>query len=259
MKGEAGIRLQSSGSGSEAILLDLNHELTVISVNDEAGRPLPFRRNDDSLAVTPPQPLSASGVCTIQVSYQGSFHERVPELDLLNAWIGTPVSHAFSSSHWYPQMSGSVRHCRGRIAYLVPKDWVVASVGRLATTEVLPGAKRYVFTIDSPTGFSFAAAAFAYQSQKIDGQEVGVFLLNCRREKINFYFENCVKIVRFFKAYYGFSPYEGYSLIELPVDLLGKAGGGSYDGLTFYPPATLPENFFFTPVFGHEIGHCWWG
>ncbi|MCX6558815.1 MAG: hypothetical protein NTW95_15525, partial [Candidatus Aminicenantes bacterium] len=40
---------------------------------------------------------------------------------------------------------------------------------------------------------------------------------------------------------------------------LGKAGGGSYDGLTFYPPATLPENFFFTPVFGHEIGHCWWG
>jgi hypothetical protein len=258
MKGEAGIRLQRSGSGSDDIFLDLNHELTVISVNDEAGRLLPFKRNDDSLAVTPP-PLSASGVCTIQVRYQGSFHERVPELDLLNAWIGTPVSHAFSSSRWYPQMSVPVRHSRGRIAYLVPKDWVVASVGRLATTEVLPGAKRYVFTIDSPVKFSFAAAAFVCDRRDIDGLEVGVFLLHGSPKKINFYMEHCAKIVLFLKGFYGFFPFETFSLVELPADLLGHAGGGSYDGITFYKPNLLPENFFFSTAFAHEIGHCWWG
>jgi aminopeptidase N len=259
MKGDAGIRLQSSGANPGDILLELNHELAVISVIDEAGRPLPFSRSGDGLTVISPKPPAAAGGRAVRVRYQGSFHERVPELDLRNAWIGVPVSHAFSSSRWYPQMPGPAHFCRGKIAYLVPADWAVASTGRLAASEALPGGKRYVFTVDTPAKLSFAAAAFAYDRRAVDGQEVGVFLLHGGPEKINFYLEHGAKVVRFLKDFYGFFPYEGFSLVELTADLLGHAGGGSYDGITFYPAEMLPENFFFSAVFAHEIGHCWWG
>jgi len=193
------------------------------------------------------------------VRYQGSFHEPVPELDLHNAWIGPRVSYAFYSSRWYPQTSGPFRRCPGKITYLVPGDWVVASSGKLTAEETLPGAKRLVFIIASPVEFSFAAAAFVHHRENIDGLDVGVFLLAGGREKIDFYLEHCVKLVRFFREFYGFFPYDGYSLIELSPDLLGKAGAGSYEGLTFYPSGILPDHFFYTPVFAHEISHCWWG
>ena len=45
------------------------------------------------------------------------------------------------------------------------------------------------------------------------------------------------------------------SVVEIPQQLLGNAGGGSYEGLTFYGPPALASPH----AFGHEIGHLWWG
>jgi len=259
LKGDAGLQLRNLGAGNEDILLSLNHQLQVESVKDESGRSLAFERSEDSLSIHPQELLSGPATGSIHVRYAGSFHERVPELDLHNAWIGPQVSYAFYSSRWYPQTSGPFRRCRGRITYLVPENWTVASSGRLTATDTVPGVKQYTFAITVPVEFSFAAAAFVYHRENIDGLDVGIFLLSGGREKIDFYLEHCVKLVRFFREFYGFFPYDGYSLIELSPDLLGKAGAGSYEGLTFYPSAILPDHFLYTPVFAHEISHCWWG
>lgn len=259
MRSDAGILLKNLGAGNEEIILSLNHQLQVDSVKDESGRLLPHRKSGDSLSVHLPEPYSTSKMHFIHVRYRGSFHERLPELDLLNAWIGPKIAYAFHSSRWYPQVPGSTLRSRGRITYLVPKKWTVASSGRMTETEILPSAKRFTFAVATPLEFSFAAAEFVHHRKKINGQELGIFFLKGDREKIDFYLTHCTKLINFFKEFYGFFPYEGYNLVELPQNLLGKTGAASYEGLTFFPAKVLPKRFFYTPVFAHEIGHCWWG
>ncbi|MEI6614357.1 MAG: M1 family aminopeptidase [Chrysiogenales bacterium] len=259
MKGDARLQLKNLGTGNEDILLTLNHQLQVESVKDEAGNALTFKRIGDSISVLPLEQLAASRICTIHVCYWGSFHERIPELDLLNAWIGPRIAYAFYSSRWYPQTPEPLRRSRGKIAYLVPEDWAVASSGRLTATENLPGMKRFTFAVNAPVEFSFATAAFIHHRENIAGLEVGVFLLKGDRNKIDFYQKNCIKLINYFRELYGSFPYDGYNLIEMPQALLGRTGAGSYEGLTFFPETLLPKRFFYVPVFAHEISHCWWG
>jgi hypothetical protein len=126
MRGDAGLQLKNLGTGNGDILLTLNHQLRVKSVQDEAGRDLPYERSENSLVVRPQGQLATTEMRTIHVRYQGAFHERLPELDLLNAWIGPKIGYAFYSSRWYPQMPEPLRRSRGKITYLVPEDWTVA-------------------------------------------------------------------------------------------------------------------------------------
>lgn len=259
MRGDAVLQLKRLGGGADEIHLTLNHQLRVESVQDNGGRPLPFKQIGDSLYVNLPEPVPAPEPSAIRVRYHGAFHERLPELDLLNAWIGPKIGYAFHSSRWYPQTLDPFRRCPGTVSYLVPSDWTVASSGRLAACETLPGTKRYTFTAARPVEFSFAAAAFVHRREAVNGQDVGVFFLNGDRDKIDFYLKKSVELIRYFKDYYGFFPYDGYSLIELPQALLGKTGAASYEGLTFFPETLLPKRFFYAPVFAHEISHCWWG
>jgi hypothetical protein len=259
MKGDARLQLNNPSTGSEDIQLDLSHQLDVESVSDEGGRPLPFERRACSLVIHRRGPPGAKGTVALRIQYQGSFHERIPELDLHHAWIDTRIAYAFYSSRWYPQPPAPQRRSRGRITYVVPRDWVVASSGTLTATETPPGAKRLVFTISTPVEFSFAAAAFTHQRERIAGLEMGVFLLGGGADKIRYYLENGAALVRYYRELYGFFPYEGFHIIEIPADLLGKASAGSYEGLTFFSSAIMPDRFFYTTVFAHEISHCWWG
>ena len=259
LRSDARLQLKNPGVNNEDILLTLNHQLRVESVTDESGRPLAFKQSGDSLAVHPPEQLPAQKACVIHVRYRGAFHERLPELDLLNAWIGPKIAYAFYSSRWYPQAAETLRRCPGKITFIVPEAWAVASSGRLTATEAIPGKKRFTFAVDAPVEFSFAAAAFVHHREKINGLELGIFFLKGDRDKIGFYLKKCVELINYYKGIYGFFPYDGYNLIELPQELMGKAGAASYEGLSFYPESLLPKRFFYAPVFAHEISHCWWG
>jgi aminopeptidase N len=259
LRGDARLLLKHPGSGDDAVSLELNHQLQVESVTDETGRPLVFRQSGDSLSVLPQKRAAATPLRVIRLRYRGSFFERIPELNMRNAWIGPQVSFAFHSSRWYPQSPEPFRGSRGNISYLVPADWTVASTGKLAATETPPGAKRCVFAVHSPSEFSFAAAAFVHRRQQLNGLEFNIFLLKGDQNKIDFYMQRCMQVIAFFREFYGSFPYDAYSMVEIYPDLLGQAGAGSYGNLTFFPTQILPERFFYAPVFAHEISHCWWG
>ena len=259
LRGDARLRLTSLGSGTEEVSLELNHELVVLSVTDEKGRPLDYDRNGGNLTVRRGNRSSETGNDVIRIRYQGSFSERVPELNFFNAWVGPDISYALFAGRWYPQIPGPARRSKGKISFFVPENWTVASVGKLTAEKILPSGKQYDFEVASPVAYSFAAAPFRSLRRNIEGLDVGVFLLGGSPEKAEYYLENCGRIVRFFKDLYGFFPYDGYSVIEFPQELLGNAGGGSYEGITFYIPGAMPDRFFSPHVFGHEIGHLWWG
>ena len=259
LKGEARLLLAGPGAGAEDIRLELNHELAVLSVSDELDRPLDFARSGGGLTVHLPDGRSSPQHRLICVRYQGSFSERVPELDLANAWVGPDFSYALYPSRWYPQSPAPNRRSKGKISFLVPENWTVASVGKLTDEKMLPSGKAYDFDIASPIEYGFAAAPFCVRRRNIEGLSVGVFLLEGSAEKAEAYLENCGRVVGFLKQLFVFFPYDGLSVIETPQSLLGKSGGGSYEGLTIFSPAVMPEGYFSPHVFGHEIGHSWWG
>jgi aminopeptidase N len=259
LRGDARLRLESLGPGADDILLEFNHELAVLSVTDGLDRPLDFERDGGILTVHCGKRSSPTKNRMVRVRYQGSFTERVPELDFYNAWIGPDISYALYASRWYPQLPGPARRSKGRISFSVPEPWTVASVGKLTAEKILPSGKQYDFEVDVPLAYFFAAAPFRSLRRNIEGLEVGVYLLKGSPEKAEYYLENCGQIVRFLKDFYGFFPYEGYSVVEFPQALLGNAGGGGSEGVTFFPPGAMPDGFFNPHVFGHEISHLWWG
>lgn len=259
LKGDARLWLARAGPGGAEVLLEINHELVVDSVSDDSGRALAYERNSQDLIVHRAAAPVASDTRLIRVRYHGSFQQCIPELELRNAWIGPRMAYAFFSSCWYPRLPAPCRRSRGQVSFLVPKDWAVAGPGRRVETENLPGARRHVFRVSRPVEFSFAAAAFDHCRETVDGVEVGIFLLQGGAAKMKFYLENGTAVIRFFRELYGFFPYESCSIIEIPTEHLGKAGAGSYEGLTFYPSGILSDRFFYATVFGHEISHCWWG
>ena len=259
LKGNAILKLIGLSSGLKDIPIILNHELKVLSVTDNNGQVLPYERIEKTIHVHFPTDFYNNDTLILKVSYEGIFTERVPELSFMEAFIGPKISYALDRSHWYPIVSGTNSGSKGKIIYHVPINWIVTSSGRLAQEQLSDNEKQFVFEINDPVQYSFAAAPFKYLRKNIDGTEAGVFLLNGDMKKVKFYMDNCEKIVSFFKEYYGFFPYDGYSIVEIPQDLLGIAGGGSYSGLTFYIPGIFAENVFFTPTFGHELGHIWWG
>jgi len=258
LRGDARLCLTALGTNIEEIDLNLNPELCVRSVTDQAGQPMPYERRSQALTVHSVGRATAVGPIIIHVQYAGSFSERDPEVGFYHAWVGPGVSYGLSG-RWYPELAGASRRLRGSITYLVPQGWVVASVGRLTGEREVPSGRRFDFDIASPIELSFAAGPFRYVRRSVDGLDAGVFLLGGGPGKPEFYLENCAHIIGSLREYYGFYPYEGYSVVELPPDLLGKAGGGAWEGFTFYPSGVMPEGFFYAPAFAHEIGHLLWG
>lgn len=255
LRGEARLRLKKPALPGEELALLLNRELTVLAVTDAAGRPLDCERKDASLTVRPPAKIKGKGIEVIRVRYQGSFSERVPEIGFYRAWVGPDFSYGLNAGQWYPQWSGADRRSRGHLSFTVPGDWRVSASGKLKAETKLGSRRRYDFDASLPVGFTFAAGPFHVLRKEVGGVDVGVFLLAGSPQEAERHLVACSEIVRFLTGEYGLFPYESYSVVEIPPRLLGNAGGGSYEGFTFYLPGTLTSPH----TLAHELGHLWWG
>ncbi len=255
LRGEAQLSLAAAVPSDDAIVLELNDELSVLSITDSSGHAVAFEREGARLTV---RPAARSGALILRVAYEGTFSKRNVDVGFYPAWIGPGLAYGLSGS-WYPQLSGDVNRARGSISYLVPTGWIVASVGRPTGASDAPAGRRFDFEVDSPSGYSFAAGPFQAVRRRVDGLEIGVFLLAGGPGKADFYLENCARVAAALREYYGGIPFDGFTVTELPQDLIGSAGGGAWQSFLFFPPMIMPEGYFFAPGFAHEIGHLFWG
>jgi len=256
LKGEARLRLAAAGVGPETIELALNDELAVTTVTDPSGRPLAFSRRGASLTVR--RPKGPAGAADVRLGYEGTFTRRDPDVGFYQAWIGADIAYGLTGS-WYPELAGGGSRLRGSISCLVPAGWVVAGVGRLVREEETPAGRRFDSAVSTPTGCSFAAGPFRSLRRRVDGVEMGGFLLGGEPGKPEFYLDQCARVFGFLGEYYGGFRGQSFSLVEIPQECLGSAGGGGWEEFVFFPPGVLPEGFFFAPAFAHEIGHMFWG
>jgi len=116
---------------------------------------------------------------------------------------------------------------------------------------------EFQYTAYAPTFFSFAAAKYTVvHKEGLAG--ISAYLLRPRRNA-QAYLDGCARILERLSKEYGPDPYgTRFSVVEIPVEKFSGSSGASFPNFIFVNSASLDAPF--NPIlFGHEIGHIWWG
>lgn len=269
VSGSARLTVELIAPGEDALLLGLNRGLAIKNIRAADGARLDFRRSADAVVVSLPgstdHHASRSGrpaapdTITIGIDFEGTFFNERREQGYSQVGISPEACFASWVAGWYPHVAGTGSKSRGRIAYSVPSGFTVASSGRNIETAEESGRSRQVFRIDQPLDFSFAAAPYFHRNRDVDGITVGVYFLKGGDAKADLYMSSCARVLAFLRRVYGFYPFDGYAIVELPSDAVGTLGGSSEQGMNFFPVGGLPDAEFPLALLSHEIGHSWWG
>ncbi len=259
MQGKAVITIDIVEGGEDNLLFALNRGLNVTSITKEGDVSLEYEQRDGSIIVPWHTAFKGGETPTITVSFDGSLFNETEALGYSQVNIGPQGSFASWVTNWYPRLSGSFTKSRGRISYRVPPGLTVASCGRLVKKESVEGQERHVFEVNAPLDYSFAVADYFHSEKLVDDIAIGVCFIEGDSAKARLYVDNCARIIRYLKNLYGMYPFDSYSIVEIPSDVVGNLGGSSEQGMNLFPAGILAEDSFNLPLFAHEIGHSWWG
>ncbi len=253
----ARMRVEVTEPGEDRLLLALNRGLTIRSIVGEDGRPLPFTRDADLVAIN--LELAAGDSAAFTIAFDGSFYNERKDQGYSQVGITPAGSFASWVTDWYPHIRGTRSKSRGMLTFTTPAGTVVACSGRALDSVPEGNRVRQTFRVDRPLDFSFAAAPYFHRSRDVDGVDVGVYLLQGGDAKAELYIASCAKVIAFLHEVYGFYPYDGYAVVEIPSEAVGTLGGSSEQGMNLFPTGALPDSSFPVPLLAHEIGHGWWG
>ena len=259
LRGAATLQVKVLTSGADSVLLELNRGLEVTALTDEQRRPVEFARTGASIEVRSPRVLRVGQRRTLHIRFAGRLFNESQEQGYSQVAITPRGSFASWVTHWYPHVSGTQSKAKGRLRYSVPAGITVASNGRLATVDTLATGQRYVFEVEHPVDFSFAAAKYQLRTTRVEGVQLGIYLLGGGDAKAELYMQQTARVLRVQRALYGFYPLDGYAVVEIPSEETGSLGGSSEQGLNFFPAGVLTDDRFPLPLVAHEMGHVWWG
>ncbi len=259
ISGSATLSVQLRAPGEDALLLRLNRGLDLTSIRDARGRDMQFSRIADMVRVALPQGAHPPDSLTLRVEFAGTFFNESREVHYSQVGIAPGGSFASWVTNWYPHLAGTYSKSPGTITYVVPEGITVASSGRRVGSTTDKGRSRQVFQVREPLDFSFAAAPYFHESRNVDGIDLGVYFLRGGKAKAELYISTCARILSFLRGVYGFYPFDGYAVVEVPSDAVGSLGGSSEQGMNIFPVGGLPDSTFPMPLLSHEIGHSWWG
>ncbi len=259
LRGASTLRVRVTAPGEDSLLLQLNRGLKVTSLTDAGGRPLSFQRSADSISISQPRPLRSGDIQTLSVAFEGKPFNEAKEQGYSQVSVAPAGSFASWVTGWYPRVSGTGSKSTGKIIFEVPKDVIVASSGRLASTGTTRDRNRQVFTVDRPLDFSFAAAKYFHHEETINGVRLGVYFLSGGDVKADLYLRNAARLLRSEQQLFGAYPFDGYSIVEIPAGETGTLGGSSEQGMNLFPVGVLPNDAFPLLLLAHEMGHSWWG
>ncbi len=265
MHGTCKLKFEIDAPGEDVLLLELNRGLDVTSLTyapgegEDAGTSLPYERVADAILVPLGESLAAHARGTLVVGFDGSLFNESKEQSYSQVSIADAGSFASWVTSWYPHLGGSGRKSKGRITYDVPEGVTVASSGSLVERRSADGREKQVFAVTRPLDFSFAAAEYFHREEKVDGIQLGVYLLRGGDEKAKLYIEECARALRFETSLYGAYPFDGYAVVEIPATVTGTLGGSSEQGMNLFPVGVLPDASFPRLLVAHEMGHSWFG
>ena len=156
-----------------------------------------------------------------------------------------------SGDSWYPQLGFPFPDV-GRITLNVPPGETAIASGRRTSSRQQEAAGRFVFAVDSPTKFAFAAGPYRRHVSP-DGR----FSFYTLRERpdAQMWLERSAALVAQLERLYGPPPAGTPSLVE--VDFPSIVLGASEQGFILADDSQLQS--FDTVYWAHEFAHQWWG
>ena len=259
MTGVAKIDITVVEGGENNILLWLNRGLTINKIANDKGKSVPFERSDLTIVIPWETTFQAGEQITLNIDYTGNFYNEFVDYGYSLSYIGEEGCFANFVTQWYPKVIGTLTKSKAKLTYTVPKDLIVASVGKFMEKVEKGNQVTYIYEVTTPMDYTFNANKFFHYSHVVDGIQVNVYFLEGGKEKARMYADESMKIVTFLKELYGIFPYDSYNISEVPPEITKDLGGSGGQGLNFYPVKGLRDDVFEFPLLAHEIGHMWWG
>jgi hypothetical protein len=157
---------------------------------------------------------------------------------------------------WYPQIDR--QRSTGSISVEVPRGYSARASGVTAGSRDNGERTVFAFTVRQPSMYTFAAGR--YREHRHEGRvPTSVYLLRDHpfgRHMV----DTCGKIIEVLEREFGPYPFGEFAIIETPSPQSERSGfgGASFEGFIFMPSDQLNKGFNLA-LFGHEIGHQWWG
>jgi hypothetical protein len=201
--------------------------------------------------VRPKTPIPARTPVTVKLSYVGGKTQGfVFYLGPEGCFAGGP------NTKWYPRFSG--QRGVGTIRVTVPKGYVVKATGVAAGQQDRTEESTYTFKVEKPSLFSFVAGR--YRVYRRAGKVPMTLYLLKERTSADEIATGCWRVLDVLEREFGPYPYGEFAVVETPSPQSGQSGfgGASFEGFMAVDAGFLRQGFNLA-LFGHEIGHQWWG
>jgi ABC-type transport system involved in multi-copper enzyme maturation permease subunit len=279
-----------AGRTPETLLFTLNPGLTVERVS-VGGADATWTHAAGLLEVTPPGPLGAGAVATMELVASGTPDEGFgyldSEIDLLTDTVTNAnlalfgIQAGFFRSRyvalmpaqaWLPRAGAAVPAADPRthpadpfdidLEVEVPSDWLVAGPGRRQVVEAGGDVARFRFSPGAPvTQVGLLASRFERRAREIAGVEFEILVHPAHDRNLRFFEDATEEIADRVEALFAEAerlglpyPYGGLTLVESPTALRGYGGGWRMDTTQTLPGVLLlRENSFPTARFEFQF------
>ncbi len=207
---------------------------------------------DKDWTITPLHPFPAGSEVSLKFSYSGGEKQGfVFFLGPEGGFAGGP------NSAWYPQFD-SVRST-GLLRFEVPKGLVVKATGDPVRTVDDGAMSVFEFKVTQPSMYTFAFGK--YIICRHEGKVATTLYLLKNRSFGEEMVKGLGKVLDVLEREFGPYPYgKEFAIVETPSHQSEASGftGASFEGFMFVTTRALMGGFNLA-LFGHEIGHQWWG
>lgn len=265
LEAEATVRLPPTPSDRETLTFELYSDMAGVSVEVLSpaacagaaevravgdvgvwGPPFPPNRRWE---VRPRRPFPGNTQIALRLKYSGGRKQG------FTYYLGPEGSFA-STSLWYPSFGDKGV---GSLRFVVPRGYVVKATGRLTGQADSGSESVFEFSVEQPSGFSFAAARYLTYRDEEGGVPITLYLLKDRAFSGDFV-RGSRRVLRALEREFGRFPRDEFAVVETPSPQSEQSGmgGASVEGFMLANTAFLDQGFNLA-YFAHEIGHQWWG
>jgi hypothetical protein len=168
---------------------------------------------------------------------------------------------------WYPQViqvnpitkSGTLLEGTGSITISIAKPYMAIIAGGIRKPKTSSSDRIVEYNVNTPTFFTLCTGLYKEFKSNDKGFSLNAYLLSDTK-LAQYYLANCSKVINYLSTAFGPYPYSEFSIIEFTEEISQKLsiGGGSTLAGIIMPSSSLTGNFNLA-LFGHELGHQWWG
>ncbi|MDH3306252.1 MAG: M1 family metallopeptidase [Acidimicrobiia bacterium] len=229
------------------------------------GVPAEFDQTGGEVRVTPTEPIRSGSLFTMTMSYSGT---PVPYVSIgapfttgflraTDSWFG--LSEPDGASSWFPSNDHPLDKATYTVKASVPAPMVVASSGRLISTESLDtGFLTYTWESAEPLApylLAFAVGDFErVESETASGVAVRDYYDEDLPESAKAPFARQVAMIEYLEGLFGPYPFEEYGALVLDTQDLSAAL--ETQTLSTFGRQALPLG---EDVVVHELAHQWFG